>query len=403
MRTIGKIGLWILIALGSLVVILFMAMSIVNSPVYAWRVLSMGTSDTGDIDRFASRVIANGGSVSPLPSAQSQVPTEVTFLYKGKQHTENLQELIQRTDTSAFIVIQNDEVILQVYHDSEYSTPHTSFSVAKAFDSALIGAAINDGYIGSVDDRVIKYIPEIAGRGLDDLTIRNLLRMDSGIQYISADDRPFFFEPFSDDALTYYPPDLRKVVLGVKSSGTPIGATFHYNNFHPLLEGLIIERATGMHVAEYMEKRLWIPIGAEFPASWSLDSKESGFEKMESGINAAAVDFARFGLLYLHNGNYNGTQVLPENWIAQSTMPDPADLRPYETMATWKNVDGYYGFHWWGLKNADGTYDFCARGNIGQLIYVSPGRNMVVVRFGNEPDSNVIWSYVVRGLINGMP
>ena len=148
-------------------------------------------------------------------------------------------------------------------------------------------------HISSVDDPVIKYVPEIAGRGLDTLTIRNLLRMDTGIRYRSEDD---ILAPFSDDALTYYPPDLRQVAFGVQPGKTPIGAAFHYNNFHPLLEGLIIERATGMRVAEYLQERIWKPMGAEFPASWSLDSEASGFEKMESGINARAVDYARFGL-----------------------------------------------------------------------------------------------------------
>lgn len=363
----------------------------------------MGTSDTGDITRFPARAISNGETISPLPSEPAPVPTEVTFLYRGEQRTENLQELILRTGTAAFVVVKDDKIILQVYHDSVYNQPHTSFSVAKSFSSALIGAAIADGTISSVDDLVIQYIPEITGRGLDDLTIRNLLKMDTGIRYISAGDRPFFLEPFSDDALTYYPPDLRQVALGIESSGTPIGAAFHYNNFHPLLEGLIIERATGMHVADYLEQRLWVPMGAEFPASWSMDSESSGFEKMESGVNAAAVDFARFGLLYLHNGFYNGSQILPVEWIAQSTAPDPADTRRFETMANWPDLGGYYGYHWWGLKNADGSYDYCARGNLGQLIYVAPRRNMVVVRFGNEKDSNVIWSLVVQDMVNQMP
>jgi CubicO group peptidase (beta-lactamase class C family) len=227
--------------------------------------------------------------------------------------------------------------------------------------------------------------------------------MDSGIRYISADDRIFIFEPFSDDALTYYPPDLRKVALNVQASTTPIGATFKYNNFHPLLEGLIIERATGMHVAEYLQERIWKPMGAEFPASWSLDSEKSGFEKMESGINAAAIDFARFGLVYLHNGNWNGNQILPEVWIIKSTAPDPNDKRFSEDFSGWQEFGGYYGYHWWGLKKNDGSYDFMASGHLGQYIYVSPEKNMVVVRFGSEPDSNVLWYDVIKSLVNQMP
>ena len=385
-----------------LILILFIAMSIFNSPVYAWRVVSMLHSDTGDINRFTSRLIENSAQVSTLPVINESLPESVTYSYKGELRTEKLEELIKRTDTAAFLVVQNDKIIMQEYNHSEYDTLNTSFSVAKSFSSAMIGAAIQDGLIGSVDDQVIKYIPEISGRGLDTLTIRNLLKMDTGIRYISADDLPFFLEMFSDDALTYYPPDLRQIALSVRASGTPIGAAFHYNNFHPLLEGMIIERATGMHVAEYFQERIWKPLGAEFNASWSLDSGSSGFEKMESGFNATAVDFARFGLLYLHNGSWNGNQILPESWVKESTAPDPNDDRNFEGYPSWKEIDGYYGFHWWGLKNEDGTYDYMARGNLGQIIYVSPRKNTVVVRFGAEPDSGVLWTFVIQSLVNQM-
>ena len=400
MRKLLRIVVVLLVAFGALVLALFVALSIVDSPAYAWRVVTMLWSDTGDIDRFAERAIEASRTASPLPVEHASVPETVTYLYNGAPRTENLHELIERTDTAAFMVIRDDKIVMQVYQDSEDSTPNTSFSVAKSFDSALIGAAIEDGFITSVDDPITKYIPEIAGRRLDDFTVRNLIRMDTGIRYRSEDD---ILAPFSDDALTYYAPDLRKLALTVQPGESPIGAAFHYNNFHPLLEGLIIERATGMPVAEYLQRRIWQPMGAEFPASWSLDSERSGFEKMESGINAAAADFARFGLVYLNGGNWNGRQILPESWVTDSTAPDPTDVRPFETWPSWAETGGYYGYHWWGLKNADGSHDFMARGNLGQLIYVAPRKNMVVVRFGPEPDDGVIWSFVVRSLVDQMP
>ncbi|MDO9087362.1 MAG: serine hydrolase [Anaerolineaceae bacterium] len=403
MKRLIKLIFWISAMFAGIVLLLFITLSIHDSPVYAWRIITMLQSDTGDINRFPARSIENGSVVSALPIEILPIPNTVTFQYKGAERTESLQDLILRTDTTAFIVIRDDKIIYQEYPEGKYEQVNTSFSVAKSFDSALIGAAIQDGFIESENDLVIKYVPEIMGRGLDDLRIHNLLRMDSGIRYISADDRIFIFEPFSDDALTYYPPDLRKVALNVQASTTPIGATFKYNNFHPLLEGLIIERATGMPVAEYLQERIWKPMGAEFPASWSLDSEKSGFEKMESGINAAAIDFARFGLVYLHNGNWNGNQILPEVWIIKSTAPDPNDKRFSEDFSGWQEFGGYYGYHWWGLKKNDGTYDFMASGHLGQFIYVSPEKNMVVVRFGSEPDSNVLWYDVIKSLVNQMP
>lgn len=383
-----------------LVVAFFILLSIFNSPGYAWRIVTLFKSDVDDYKFFPSRTIENGGTYSPLPRGQMGTPYTVDYFYNGVQKTEVLDDLLKKTGTRAFLIVKDDQLIYETYLGSSRQGVNTSFSVAKSFDSALMGAAIADGYVSSVDDLVIQYIPEIAGRGLDTLTIRNLISMDSGIRYRSEDD---VLIPFSDDALTYYPPDLRKVALSVQPGSTSIGAAFHYNNFHPLLEGMVIERATGMHVAEYLQERIWKPMGGEFPASWSLDSKASGFERMESGINAAAVDFARFGLIYLHNGYWNGQQILPADWVTESTQPKPGDDRPFERFPEWKEMGGYYGFHWWGLNNADGSYDFTAAGNYGQYIFVSPRKNAVIVRLGEEKDSNVNWALVMESILNQLP
>ena len=211
---------------------------------------------------------------------------------------------------------------------------------------------------------------------------------------------PFYYAPFADDALTYYPPDLREVTLHVEASGAPIGEAFRYNNYHPLLEGLILERVTGMTVAQYLQEKFWKPMGAEFPASWSLDSEENGFEKMESGINARAIDFARFGLIFLHNGYWNGVQILPESWVRESTEPLRPDPRIWETFPSWLDYGGYYKYHWWGINNTDGSYDFCAQGRYGQIIYVAPRKNAVLVRVGDELDENVLWPLVIHNVVD---
>ena len=383
MKLIFRIFTGLLILAILLVVGLFITLSIINSTGYAWRVMTLFTSDTNDYKVFPSRVVENIAPVSILPVASGSLPEQMTYRYLEQERTENPEDLLKRSETSAFLVIQDDQLVVERYLGSTREDMHTSFSVAKSFNSALIGAAIADGFIHSLNDRVIDFVPEIAGRGLDDLTIRNLLRMDTGIRYRSENE---ILAPFSDDALTYYPPDLRQVALGVQAGKTPVGEAFHYNNFHPLLEGIILERATGMPVAEFLQEKIWKPMGAEFPASWSMDSDSSGFEKMESGINARAVDFARFGLIYLHNGFWNGQQILPADWVAASTQPDPSDQRVFEQYEMWPQLGGYYGYHWWGLRNADGTYDFMAHGHLGQIIYVAPRKNIVVVRLGEEPD-----------------
>ena len=382
-----------------LIAVLFVSLSLFNSPVYALRILTLLRSDTMDYKVFPSRPIENPAVFSRIEKGELAIPESVEYRYKEGTRVETLEDLLKRTGTQAFLMIKDDQLIYENYLESSREEINTSFSVAKSFDSALIGAAIADGLIGSLDDPVIKYVPEIGGRGLDTLTIRNLLRMDTGIRYRSEAE---VLAPFSDDALTYYPPNLRKVALNVQAGGSPIGEAFHYNNFHPLLEGLILERATGMPVAAYLQERIWKPMGAEFPAFWSLDSEVSGFEKMESGINARAVDFARFGLLYLHKGFWNGQQILPVDWVEESISPDPGDSREFEGYPIWKEIGGYYGFHWWGLNNSDGSFDFMARGNLGQLIYVAPRENMVIVRLGSEKDPNVVWSYVAQAIVDQM-
>jgi CubicO group peptidase (beta-lactamase class C family) len=379
------------------------AMSIYNSPTYAWRLLRYGQSDIEDYKIFPERPISRGSSSSTIEAGQGSIPTHVEYFYADQLRSETLDDLLQRTGTRAFLVIKDDKLIYEKYLNSSRQSINTSFSSAKSFNSALIGAAIADGKIGSVNDPVIKYIPEIAGRGLDSLTIRDLLLMNSGIRYVEGDEMPFYMAAFGDDAVTYYAPDMRKTALSVRAGRTPIGEAFHYNNFHPLLEGLIIERATGMHVAEYLQEKIWKPMGAEFPASWSLDSEKSGFEKMESGINARAVDFARFGLIFLHHGSWNGVQILPESWVRESTEPLRPDPRTWETMTDWPTYDGYYKYHWWGINNPDGTYDFFAEGHFDQIVYVATRKNVVVVRLGDRLDESVSWELAIHNLVDQLP
>ncbi|HSL43487.1 MAG TPA: serine hydrolase [Anaerolineales bacterium] len=384
------------------IAILFIAMSLFNSPTYAWRILRYGQSDTRDVNIFPERAISNGETVSIITRGKHGTPYEVEYPYRDDTRKEVLDDLIQRTGTRAFLIIKDDKLIFETYLDSSRKEINTSFSSAKSFNSALIGAAIADGYIGSVNDPVIQYIPEIAGRGLDQLTIRDLLLMNSGIRYIEGGELPFYKIPFADDALTYYPPDLRKVTLSVEASGAPIGEAFHYNNYHPLLEGVILERATGMHVAEYLQEKFWKPMGAEFPASWSLDSEASGFEKMESGINARAIDYARFGLIFLHDGLWNGVQILPESWVHESTEPLRPDPRTWKSVPLWPSHGGYYKYHWWGLNNSDGTYDFYAHGRYDQIIYVAPRKNVVIVRLGDALDPQVLWPLVLQDVVDNL-
>jgi CubicO group peptidase (beta-lactamase class C family) len=179
---------------------------------------------------------------------------------------------------------------------------------------------------------------------------------------------------------TYYDPNLRAVALSAVIEEEP-GKTFHYNNYNYLLLGIILERATGMPVAKYMEERLWKRLGMEAPASWSLDSEASGFEKMESGINARAIDFAKFGKLYQNNGsNWNGQQIISEKWIKTSTKANSST-----------DPSSEYQFGWWiyppqesVVGNNNNNHHFYAAGNFGQFIYIVPEEKLVIVRHGYD-------------------
>jgi len=293
----------------------------------------------------------------------------VQALFEQNPAISDLDGFLERTQTQAFIVIQNDTILYEKYFDgASRDTIVTSFSCAKQWDSALIGAAIDDGYIQSVDDPITDYLPELAERNpaFSKITIYDLLRMSSGIEYDGLGGLD------GDDSKTYYYPDLRKLALKETTIVDSPGSGFLYNNYHPLLLGIILERATGMSVTDYLEARIWQPIGMEFDGSWSLDSETSGFEKMESGINGRAIDFAKFGRLFLNNGNWDGTQVLPTDWIVESTRPDTGSVGYYP----------YYKYAWESKTHGESDYDYYAEGHHGQEIYVSPYKNLIIVRNG---------------------
>jgi CubicO group peptidase (beta-lactamase class C family) len=277
------------------------------------RAIAWLDSDIEDYKRFPMRLIANAAPTFDFqqPTAEIQQRYDpafdtITYLQNGQTVAQGFDEFLKQTDTVAFLVIKDDTLLYEGYFNGyDHNSTVTSFSIAKSFVSALVGIAISDGYIHGVDDPITKYVPELLEKDprYQNITLRHLLTMSSGIRYEE------FSMPWSDDAATYYAPDLRAVAISSPIVGEP-GQEFHYNNFHPLLLGLVLERATGRPVAQYLEEKIWKPLGMEAPGSWSLDSEQSGFEKMESGINGRAIDFAKFGRLFLNEGNWNGVQLV---------------------------------------------------------------------------------------------
>jgi len=381
MKIVAKVVLGIFIALLVLVGIVLVWAFLSFPSEYVMRGVRWGDSDVYDYQKFPARPIA----VSQSPFYFKNEPAEamVQTLFEQNLVEHDLDDFLEQNRTQAFIVIQNDAILYEKYFNgASRDSIVTSFSVAKSFTSALIGTAIADGSIQSVDDPITDYLPELAERdpAFANVTILDLLRMSSGIKYIESN----FLN--GDDSKTYYYPDLRRLALEETKVIDPPGSYFLYNNYHPLLLGMILERATGMPVADYLEAKIWQPIGMEFDGSWSLDSETTVFEKMESGINARAIDFAKFGRLYLKNGNWDGKQVVPVDWVVKSTRPDFSleSGTYYPDDFIFKSGNGYYGYMWWGLKRGESNCDFSAQGNHGQFIYVSPLKNLIVVRNGES-------------------
>ena len=355
------------------------AVILLGGALYGWAWLSTDSStvaralmwmeaDVGDQRRFPARQIPTGERASRLPAGGEAELVAPDLDADGG--TTVLDDLLRETDTHGFAVVHQDRLVYERYlGGSDRGTLETSFSVAKSFVSTLVGIAIEEGLIGGTDDPVTDYLPELAERDprFERITLRHLLTMSSGLRYTESD----FPWPRSDDTYTYYGVDLRQVALERSEVERPPGQEWHYNNYNPLLLGLVLERATGMSVSRYMATRLWQPLGAGSDASWSLDSERSGFEKMESGLNATAVDYARFGLLYLHAGRLQGERVIPEDWVAAATAAQ-----------TTTDHDSRYGYLWWVDGERPGN--FYAFGNYGQYIYVAPDADAVIVRTGSD-------------------
>ena len=338
--------------------------------VYGWALNNLDTSqvaryivwldsDVDDWQRFPSRTVAVAPNPVDLVSPGQPDPQVASVEFEGKP----LAGFLEANLTTAFLVARGETLVYEIYpNGSSREATQTSFSVAKSFASTLVGIAANEGLL-SLDDPVTTYIPELVDRDprFRQITIRHLITMSSGIRYAA------FYLPWSDDTTTYYAPDLRTAALAANIERPP-GEEFHYNNFNPLLVGMVLERVTGMHVSEYLATRLWQPMGAEADGSWSLDSERSGFEKMESGINGRAIDFLKLGLVFAHEGRIAGRQVVPAAWVSEATGVD----------TTTDPAEGYQYF-WWVFPE---HHAFAALGNKGQFVYVDPVADVTIVRMG---------------------
>lgn len=303
-------------------------------------------------------------AAQPLPLPQGQ-PLNIT----------GIEQYMAGQRSAGIVILQDGKVRFERYGlDFDANGRWTSFSVAKSFTSTLVGAAIQDGYIKSLDDKVSQYIPGLRGSAYDDVSIRQLLTMSSGIRWNEDYEDPNSDvarfnnakpEPGMDATVSY----MRKL-----PRAHPPGEVWHYNTGETNLIGVLVSSATKKPLAQYLQEKVWQPAGMESPATWLLGA--SGHEIAGCCIQATTRDYARFGLFVLRGGVAGGKQIVPPDWFAQATVKQKDIGDPGHG----------YGYQWW-------TYDdgsVAAQGIFGQGIFIDPKRKLVIA-------SNANWTRATKG------
>ena len=367
MKVLKKIGKWLLIIL----VILNLAI-IVSGKTYIYTAVAntylKGRSGPS-IDEytvFEKREVASGTPVSWHHSKY----------YNSKKIPAEALKTVEAMQSIAYVIIKNDSMIHEQYWDGYGEDSHTnSFSMAKTFVSILVGIAIDEGKIKSVDQLVGDFLPEYKTGENAKLTIKHLLTMSSGVNFDEN-----YVSPLAYPAAAYYGTDL-KVLTNKYSVAEEPGKTFKYLSGNTVLLSFLLEKATGKNLSDYASEKLWIPLGAKNKAFWSLDH-ENGEEKSYCCFNSNAPDFARIGELFLDSGKWNGTQIVSAEYVANSIkLADLADATGGKQQK--------YGYAWWLIPNYKGHAIFYARGILGQYILCIPDKKMVVVRLGKKREKQL--------------
>lgn len=286
--------------------------------------------------------------------------------------TPNLTEIHQKYGTVAFLVIKNDQILHEAYYD-DYSAESltNSFSMTKSITSALLFKAIQDGFIPNLNTLVTDYLPQLKGEFARQLTVGDLSSMSSGLNWNEN-----YISPFSMTARAYYDNSIRDLFLNLKVTKAP-GNSFKYLSGATQLLALVIEKATHQRLSGYLSTSFWKPMGMRYNAQWQIDGEESRLEKAFCCIVSNARDLARFGKLWLHNGNWNGQQLIPE-YLAKKAQQARFPESPQ------------YGYGLW-LSNYKGKKISYMRGILGQYVICIPDDDVIIVRLGHRratPDIN---------------
>jgi len=284
----------------------------------------------------------------------------------------------------AFLVIRNDTILYERYLGGmKASDKWSSFSAAKSILSAMLGRALEEGKISSLDDPVTKYVPELAKNpAFSGVTLRNLMEMKSGIAYTRTNGETIH-DFRSSDAHFYYTSDLKKAIAEQHREFPP-PAHWAYKDSDVELLGWVLANAVGKPVATQFEESVWRRIGTEYDASFDVDHP-GGLDKVSTGFNATARDYAKFARLYLNGGSWNGVQLVPRDWVIASTTMDAKRTEP--EVSTWYRMQ--HNHLWWiPMHNWNAERDFYADGSKGQRVYVHPPTHTIIVQLADDSNQD---------------
>lgn len=335
----------------------------------------MAVNTFRNIDRlFPTRTIARSSAPRVLPVSEHPLES-LRFTDAGR--TYDLDDYLRLNRVAAMLVLKDGKVALERYqYGNTERTRWMSMSVAKSITSTLIGAAIQDGHIGSLDDSVTHYVPALKGSAYEGVSVRDILMMASGVKWDetytdSSSDRRHLLE-----AQIAQRAGAAMAVMAKLSRAAALGTRNNYSTGETQVAGEIVRGAVGKPLAVYLSEKIWQPMGMEADAKWWLDSP-GGMEIGGSGISATLRDYGRFGLFILNDGVIDGRRVLPQGWVREAGSPKV--LKGGTPLA--------YGYMWWPAETEADRRDgaFSAQGIHGQYVYVNPAAKVVIVAWGARP------------------
>lgn len=356
MKFLKKLLKWFVIIIGLIIAVLYITDT--DYLIKAVRTIYLkgySTAYLEDYKEFDNQVVENG-TPEPWPNHKD---------YNRANETDILNRINKTNGTIAYVIIKNDSIWFENYYDGfGENSKSNSFSMAKSYVSGLMGKAIEEGFIKSLDQPVSDFLPTFNEGLAAKMTVGDLSSMASGTNWDEA-----YYSPLSITTRAYFDDDLEKVMLGLKVVKEP-GTAYKYASGDTQMLAMVIEKATGKKMYDYLSESFWKPLGCENATLWQVDSEAHDLVKAYCCIASNAKDFARFGKLYKDHGKWNGKQLLDSAFVAKSVKPRFKESPEY-------------GYGWW-LKDIGDKHFFMMRGHLGQYVIVEPNDNIIIVRLGHS-------------------